>query len=213
LLEQYYKPTADFVRLWLEKTERPEMGRRNTAGFRWRHMLRVLKTAREIGLAEGADLGIIELATLLHDVAKLDPRTETIHHAVLGSQIAEKYLTDLDINSETVARIVEAVRYHSYDTVPEQMSLETKVIKDADRLDEIGALGVIWVGIHAGRVGMDYRGSFRQGQKELVNLEQLTFYTETGKAFFEKRFKFIQDFWSQVEFELMGEKISPYEEI
>jgi len=173
----------------------------------------VLAAAREIGRAEGADMEIIEIAALLHDVAKLDKRSDEVHHAVLGSKIAETYLHKLGVPQEKVERIVEAIRYHSYDTHQEGLRLETLVLKDADRLDEVGALGIIMTSIYAGRVGMDYRGSFRQGIKDLNNLEDLSFYTNTGREMFARRIRFMEEFWQQAELELSGEKISEYLEL
>lgn len=212
-MQEHFLAAADFVREYMETTERPEMGRRRTASFRWRHTLRVLVTAREIGCAEGADMDILEMAALLHDVAKLDQRSDDIHHAVLGSQIADKFLMGLTIPVEKREKIVEAVRFHSLDTHQEDLSLETLVLKDADRLDEVGALGIILVGVHAGRLGMDYRGCFRQGLKDLRNLEDLEFYTRTGRKMFEQRLKIMADFWREAEQELSGENLSCYPDL
>ena len=213
VLQGHYLTTAGYVKEYMEKTERPEMGKRRTAGFRWRHTLRVLVTAREIGQAEGADMEVLEMAALLHDIAKLDQRSDNVHHAVLGAQIVEDFLGGLDISAEQAGKIVEAVRFHSFDTHEDNLSLETLVLKDADRLDEVGALGIIWTGVHAGRVGMDYRGCFRQGVKDLNNLEDLPFYTNTGKNMFEQRLKFMLSFWRQAEMELAGEQLAPYTEL
>lgn len=212
-MQQYFLPVANFVREYLQTTEGPEMGRRRTASFRWRHTLRVLSTVRKIGLAEGANMDVLEIAALLHDVAKLDPRSDEIHHAVLGSQIAEECLRKLNIPEQPMQMIIEAIRFHSLDTNQDDLGLETLVLKDADRLDEVGALGIISVGIYAGRVGMDYRGSLRQGIKELSNLENLTFYTKTGKRIFRERLKLTQDFWQQVATELAGENLASYTDL
>jgi len=212
-VQQYYLPVANFVREYMETTEGPEAGHRRTASFRWRHTLRVLSTAREIGLAEGANMEVLEIAALLHDVAKLDPRADEIHHAVLGSQVAEDFLRKLGIPEQPLQMIIEAIRYHSLDTHQDDLGLETLVLKDADRLDEVGALGILSVGIYAGRVGMDYRGAFRQGIKELSNLENLTFYTKTGKQIFKERLKLTQDFWRHAEIELAGENLASYADV
>jgi len=213
VLQRHYLTVANYVKHYMETTERPEMGRRRTASFRWRHTLRVLVTAREIGRIEGADMEIIEVAALLHDIAKLDKRSDEAHHAVVGSKIAEKFLLGLDILESQVKRVVEAVRFHSFDTHQDNLGLETLVLKDADRLDEVGALGVILAGVHAGRVGMDYRGCFRQGIKELNNLEDLPFYTKAGKMLFEQRLRVMADFWQQAELELSGENLTSYSDL
>lgn len=212
-MHQHFQAVASFVKEYMESTERPEMGRRRTASFRWRHTLRVLAAAREIGRAQGADLEIVEMAALLHDVAKLDQRSEEIHHAVLGSKIAREYLHKLEIPADKVERIVEGIRFHSNDTHQDNLNLETLILKDADRLDEVGALGVIMTGVYAGRMGMDYCGCFRQGIKDLNNFEDLTFYTAKGKEIFTHRIQVMRQFWLQAERELLGEKFPEYSDL
>lgn|SRR5690554_6811636 len=213
MVNQYFRAAAEFVKEYMQSTERPEAGRRRTASFRWRHTLRVLAAAREIGRAEGADLEVVELAALLHDVAKLDPRSDEIHHAILGSEIARDFLESLQISPEKVEGIVEAIRFHSYDTQRDNLRLETLVLKDADRLDEVGALGVMMTGIFAGRVGMDYRGCYRQGIKELRDLEALPFYTAKGREIFAQRISIMQQFWQQAQEELRGEELPEYSDL
>lgn len=213
MVNRYFRAAAEFVKEYMQSTERPEMGRRRTASFRWRHTLRVLAAAREIGRAEGANLEIVEMAALLHDIAKLDPRSDETHHAILGSELAREFLEDLPMAPEEVERIVEAIRFHSYDTHQEDLGLETLVLKDADRLDEVGALGIMMTGIYAGRVGMDYRGCYRQGIRELRDLEVLPFYTATGREIFARRILVMKRFWHQAQQELQGEEISEYSDL
>ncbi|HOB34197.1 MAG: HD domain-containing protein [Firmicutes bacterium] len=206
-MQRYFQAVADFVQKYMESTQRPELGVRRTAGFRWRHTLRVLAAAREIGKAEGANLDIVEMAALLHDVAKLDQRCDQVHHAVLGSEIARDFLHQLGLSPEMVDRIAEAVRYHSFDTHCDGLALETLVLKDADRLDEVGALGVIAAAVRAGRQDMDYRHCLAYGLEDLQNLKAVPFYTASGRKIFAQRLRFMASFWEQARAELAGEKI------
>lgn len=210
-MQAHLHAAASFVKKYMEKTQRPQMGLRRTADFRWRHTLRVLEAAREIGRREGADLRVVEMAGLLHDVAKLDYRCDEIHHAVLGSEIAAEFLTGRNLPRQFIRQVVEAVRYHSFDTHRDGLRLETLVLKDADRLDEVGALGVLRTA--ADHSSSDYRGHFYQGREALKTLEHLPFFTAGGKALFSRRFNFMCQFWQQAAVEMKGESASDYSNV
>lgn len=212
-MQQQYLAVAKHVRQYLESSQSRQQGIRRTARFRWRHTLRVLATAREIGKAEGANIEIVELAALLHDIAKLDPRSQQVHHAILGSQMAAEYLEQLGMTQQKVQRVAEAVRYHSYDTHRDGLALETLVLKDADRLDEVGALDILQAGMQAGERSMDYRESHMQGLKQLKHMRNVPFFTATGRRMVAQRLKIMEDFWRQAEAELAGEEMPPYGKI
>ncbi|MCA9389905.1 HD domain-containing protein [candidate division WWE3 bacterium] len=112
------------------------------SGHDWWHVYRVWKTAHVIGEKEGADLVIVELAALLHDIAdwKFHEGDEDI-----GPKTAEKWLTGLNLEQETIAHITGIIKNISFKGagVADHMdSLEGKVVQDADRLDAIGAIGI-----------------------------------------------------------------------
>lgn len=105
------------------------------------HMMRVYKLAREICMAEEGDLQIVSLAVLLHDVADhkfLEPgETEE------GKLV--EVLDELEILGETRERIKEIILNLSYKGGTNRYEfyhLEGKIVRDADRLDSIGAIGV-----------------------------------------------------------------------
>ena len=111
-------------------------------GHDWHHIDRVRRTALAIGCEEGADLYVVELAALLHDVAdwKFHGGDEEI-----GPQTAASWLHSLGVDAETVAHVREIVGTVSFKGagVPTPMrTREGAVVQDADRLDGIGAIGI-----------------------------------------------------------------------
>ena len=58
--ENFIQLTIDFVKSELKNAE---------GGHDWWHIYRVWKTAKQIALKENADLFIVELGALLHDIA------------------------------------------------------------------------------------------------------------------------------------------------
>lgn len=112
-------------------------------GHDWWHIERVWKNALRIGREEGADLYIVQLAALLHDIAdyKFNNGDEKE-----GPRVAREWLTSLGVEetiAEHVCRIIEEVTYRGAGTqVSPLSSLESMVVQDADRLDAIGAIGI-----------------------------------------------------------------------
>ena len=115
------------------------------AGHDWSHIERVVRNARTIAAGEKADPFVIELAALLHDIA--DSKFHNGNEE-LGPERSERFLKGLDLPSELVDHVVNIVRNVSFknelDPSKEDRfdSIELQVLKDADRLDAMGAIGV-----------------------------------------------------------------------
>lgn len=125
--------TADFVREKLAG---------DSSGHDWFHVLRVWKTARRLAEDEAADLFVVELAALLHDVAdwKFHDGDESA-----GPRAAREWLTAQGVDEETidhVARIIGEVSFKGAGVATPARSTEAQIVQDADRLDAIGAIGI-----------------------------------------------------------------------
>lgn len=124
------------------------------------HTLRVARLARRIAAEEGADEGACALAALLHDVddAKLSP--DTAHD--LGN--ARAFLAEHGVDGEAAARVLAAIAQVSFskngDSDPS--SLEAACVRDADRLDAIGAIGVARAFAYGGAHGRALHDPDRQ---------------------------------------------------
>ena len=111
-------------------------------GHDWWHIHRVRKLAVSIAKQEQANMLVVELAALLHDIAdaKFNGGNEKE-----GPQMAADFLQSLGVDNEVIKHIVNIITYmsfkNSFETIPFQ-SLEMQVVQDADRLDAIGAIGI-----------------------------------------------------------------------
>ncbi len=112
-------------------------------GHDWPHIERVWKNALRIARVEGADLLVVQIAALLHDIAdyKFNDGDDQ-----KGPQVAHDWLTSLGMEESAVdhiCRIIEEVTFRGAGTqTSPPSSLESMVVQDADRLDAIGAIGI-----------------------------------------------------------------------
>jgi uncharacterized protein len=111
------------------------------------HVERVLKMAIEIGKQEGADLEIIELATILHDIfenREAHGGIDGFRHEIEGSKEARKIMARLGLADRTVDAVCHCIESHRKRSGRiEPQTIEAKCLFDADKLDCIGAIGVI----------------------------------------------------------------------
>lgn len=111
------------------------------AGHGLDHIRRVEAMACRLAAAHGGDLYVIRLASLVHDVgdAKFNNGQE------LSGQLAKQWLSDLSVDPGVIRSVVEIVDRISFrhQTPANQLSHEAKIVQDADRLDAIGAVGII----------------------------------------------------------------------
>jgi uncharacterized protein len=134
----------------------------------WSHVERVKNLALHIGKIEKADLKLLEVAVLLHDIGRRDEmKTQgAFCHAIQSGKISRKILPKYGFDQKTIGEIIHCIEAHRYrnDIVPN--TIEAKVLYDADKLDCIGAIGIGRAFLFAGNAGSNimYTGK----EKELA---------------------------------------------
>ena len=108
----------------------------------WEHILRVYQLALNIAERESADPFVVGMAALLHDIGHLSTN-KTLHHADLSRAMASELLTTYIVPTDTREAILHAIAAHSFSLGIEPRTLEAKVVRDADRLDSLGAIGIL----------------------------------------------------------------------
>lgn len=107
------------------------------------HILRVFKNAQIIGLREGADMQVLLWAALLHDagsVSKLSHGSEELESRRRNA--VEDFLNKTGLPEEVRTKVLYAVEVHRFSKGVTPVTLEARVLQDADRLDAMGAIGI-----------------------------------------------------------------------
>jgi len=119
------------------------------------HTERVYRLCLRIGRKEKADLGLLAVAALLHDIGREaeDRSHGRICHGRSGAVLARDILTRLGCDAETVRAVAHCIATHRFRRGGAPRTLEARVLFDADKLDSIGAVGVGRAFLFAGEVG------------------------------------------------------------
>ncbi len=130
------------------------------------HIERVVRAALEVGRKEGANLDVIELAAILHDICEhkeTHDHIEGFRHEIEGAAEARRILGELGLPSVTIGAVAHCIETHRKRASHHPKTLEAKCLFDADKLDCLGAIGVI----RAAFVGFDHGQNFYKEIKDI----------------------------------------------
>lgn len=190
------------------------------------HLLRVLRNAEAIcgGEREAGrdpDWPVVAAAALMHDIINLpkdDPRRAEA--SSLSADEAVNYFRGRSVfDGEQLDVLADAIRTHSFSAGLEPNHLESEIIRDADRLEALGAFGLARCFQVSGMLDRaivdmadpwaesreldDYEYAVDHFFTKLLGLEA-SFATATGKAMAKQRTQFIRTFADQ-----LGREIDP----
>jgi uncharacterized protein len=120
------------------------------------HIWRVYKNAWIIGQEEGADMQVLLLAALLHDVGSEKKHiSKQVESEGLGKRAVEAFLVSIGLEEEKREMVLYAIDVHRFSRQIVPVTLEAKILQDADRLDAIGAIGIARVFLTGGTLGRE----------------------------------------------------------
>lgn len=115
----------------------------------WEHVQRVYHLALWLAEEEKADRFIVGMAALMHDLGRAIPPDLTHHrsrhHADLSVELARELLAQVPDGKQQA--ILHAIAAHSFSRAIEPQTLEACIVRDADRLDALGAIGILRLAI------------------------------------------------------------------
>lgn len=185
-----------------------EFFRGDASGHDFYHTERVYKTALRLAENENADLEIVALAALLHDVddRKISPETAQ------EKKNAALFLESHGVDDKKAAQILEIIGDISFSGGKVPRSIEGKCVQDADRLDAIGAVGIARAFAYGGSRGRAIYdpedvalSSIGHFYDKLLKLKGLL-NTESARAIAQERDSFMREFLGEFFDEWNGTK-------
>ena len=211
-------PTIEQARQWYPEND-PVHG--------FDHVLRVTHMAERLARAEGADEEVVRAAALLHDAegsATEGGDLGRVDHHQASAEFARQVLQEEGWDEERIAAVQHCILAHRFreDTAPE--TLEAKILFDADKLDVIGAIGVVRTVAFDVVVGQPVYAEPSEkfiitGEKEpgeahssvheyLFKLSKIQdlLYTRPAREIAKERHEFMAQFFDRLSAEMRGEK-------
>lgn len=106
------------------------------------HAIRVWQLSKRIAKHEKCNLLVTELAAILHDI---DDWKFNGGDTEKGGKVAKQFLLNLKVSDEIatkVADIITKISFKGANAATPTLSIEAKIVQDADRLDALGAIGI-----------------------------------------------------------------------
>ena len=184
----------------------------------FQHVVRVVANARRIAVAEGARLEVVTLAALLHELVNLPKDHPESHRSGDLCADAASLLLEREGWPRALADDISAcIRDHAFSKGALPPSLEGKVVQDADRLDAIGAIGLLRFASTCGELGKplynpddpfcasrppdDKRWGLDHVYRKLLRVPALL-HTDTARAMAAERDAFVRAFIDELAREL-----------
>lgn len=195
-----YAEVIEYVKKMTEENGRPS---NYPFRSRFEHTMRVYRWAIKLQSKLGGDLDVIVLAALLHDIG-WDKSGER-DHAEVGAELAVEYLDSIGVDADIIRQVGEIIMIHEDKDSDRELSLEAKIVMDADLLDEVGAISIMWDSMATAceddptykKAYYRIKEFYRKNKPKIRRCK-----TDTARAEWTKRMQLIETYMTQLEKEL-----------
>ena len=162
----------------------------------FQHIERVLKTSSKLGVALNANLLVIKISTLLHDVGRGNAKE---NHAKISAEIAKEFLikNKFEIPIKDFENIIHCISTHSFSNDLKPMTLEAKILSDADKLDALGAIGLYRTIGFTIKNGGGIEQVINHLENKILHLKD-KLHLDESKKIAEQRYNIIADFYTKI---------------
>lgn len=110
------------------------------------HVERVFKIATFLAEEEKADVELVQVGALLHDIGWVVGKP----HNENGAKLAGETLKEINYPKDRREKVIKIVLHHDLDFRDKLETLEERIVWDADKIDMLGILGMVrtfhWLG-------------------------------------------------------------------
>lgn len=162
----------------------------------WEHIYRDILHAIVIGEKEKTNMTIVLPAIALHDIGFLFGGTGRTHAALGADKLAE-YLSKINVEYSSIEQSVieQCIRTHKGSLHHEKpLSLEAKIVADADALDKFGPIGVYQCIRSMAEINREAERVYSKGDE----MKQLVLETKTGQELAEQGRQYVVQFFADL---------------
>jgi uncharacterized protein len=165
------------------------------------HVERVYNTCVQIGKKLKANLLVLKISALLHDIGRISEEIDPLkrNHADISAEKALEYLksSKFKISQEDISNIVHCIKAHSFSNTVIPQTIEARILSYSDKLDAIGAVGLYrTIGFTVKNKG-GLEQVIEHLENKIMKLKNL-FYLDISKEIAKKRHYIIEEFYKKI---------------
>ncbi len=129
----------DIIEFIKHEVENKCLGENNVFGYGiWtHHIVSVVKNAKTLAEKIGADIEIVEIASLLHDYASIKDYSKHDEHHIYGAKEAEVILKKLNYPKDKIEKVKDCIISHRGSIQVHKKSKEAVCVANADAIAHI----------------------------------------------------------------------------
>lgn len=199
-----WKELENFVKRGLSKDK---------TGHDYEHVKRVLKNSLKIAKNyKRINYNVLLASCLLHDIAFKNGFVK--NHHIVGAKQVKSILPKFGFKQEEIDEISNATFLHCGNITgtairdSKKMSIEAKILRDADNIDALGSIGLIRMIDFCKSQNLPYFKSKKDGLNDSIygGVKAVIIWADSmltipGKRIGKKRIKIMKDFLEEMEFE------------
>lgn len=152
----------------------------------WAHVGRVAATAKQLSENQDVNLECVLAGVYCHDLINLPKdHPDRKKASTLAAKEAEPLLVKAGFNEQEIDIVKKAIIEHSFSKGLKPSCLEAAIVQDADRLDALGAIGIL----RCAAVNTQMKASFYDPFDPLAEMRELDDKTFMLDHYFVKLFK------------------------
>ncbi|MFH0832674.1 MAG: HD domain-containing protein [Candidatus Aenigmatarchaeota archaeon] len=169
----------------------------NLNELNYEHSQLVRKIAKKLAKKENANLEVVEIAALLHDIA----REKDGDHHIAGKEIAKEQLQKMGADQAMIDSVSHCIEAHSMKTVHPDLlrpqTIEAKVLFEADMINLMSPFGIVKMMYKSAKKDAGFLASIEEAKK-ISEAAYSELQSENGKKFAEKYWKLNQKFFKLI---------------
>jgi uncharacterized protein len=149
------------------KFEEETKGTKDEYNLYREHVQYVYKYATMIAEEKNADLEIVELSALLHDIAMTDSNLDRTKHNEYGSIIAEELLSKENYPTDRIEKVKQCILNHSSKRKEYRTTIEEQILVDADAMAHFDCIDSLYSLAH-NVIGLNDKESLKFVKEKLT---------------------------------------------